>query len=33
LGSQGTYLYTPIPFVLYINPAIHFKWIEWNRLY
>jgi hypothetical protein len=25
LGSEGTYLYTPIPFVLYINPAIHFN--------
>ncbi len=33
LGSQGTYLYTPIPFTLYINPAVHFKWIEWNCLY
>jgi hypothetical protein len=33
LGSQGSYLHTPILFALYIKPAIHFKWIEWNRLY
>jgi hypothetical protein len=25
LGSQGTYLYTPIPFALYIKPSYHFN--------
>ncbi len=27
LGSQGTYLYTPIPFALYNNPSYTFQWI------